>query len=160
MEAEKTPRKYFLTQSMIFLSLEECLINTILGSCISVCLWDPYTETGGMNHYMLPLWNGEGLPTPRYGNIAIPRLVEKMIHLGCRKKNLRAKVFGGADVLIHAKDGDISIGSRNIILAEDILCEERIPIISLDVGGKYSRKIQFNSRTGKVMLERFKSKLI
>jgi chemotaxis protein CheD len=157
METENLPKKYFLTQSTIFFSIEECLITTVLGSCISVCIWDAAAGIGGMNHYMLPLWNGEGLPTPRYGNIAIPRLVEKMMHLGCRKKNLRAKVFGGADILVQLKKGDISVGSRNIIIAEDLLAEKRIPIVSSDTGGNYTRTIQFNTSSGDVFIKRFRT---
>ena len=49
-----------------------------------VCLYDPVIRVGGINHYMLPLWNGQGLASPKYGNIAIEKLLEKMISLGCQ----------------------------------------------------------------------------
>ncbi|MBF0165687.1 MAG: chemotaxis protein CheD, partial [Magnetococcales bacterium] len=52
------------------------VITTVLGSCIAVCLWDRMRKEGGMNHYKLPLWNGDGLPSPKYGNIAIAKLIE------------------------------------------------------------------------------------
>ena len=29
-------------------------ITTVLGSCVSTCLWDPVERIGGMNHFMLP----------------------------------------------------------------------------------------------------------
>ncbi|MBE0425803.1 MAG: chemotaxis protein CheD [Nitrospirae bacterium] len=143
----------------MYLTEEECIITTILGSCISVCLWDPSSKIGGMNHYLLPLWNGSGLQTPRYGNIAIPKLIKKITDLGCKKSSLRAKVFGGADMLFSSKNGDMSIGTRNIILAEDMLEAENIPVISNDVGGNCGRKIEFNTKTGVVMLRRFKTKV-
>ncbi len=33
---------------------EDGLIVTVLGSCVSACLWDPVHRIGGMNHFMLP----------------------------------------------------------------------------------------------------------
>lgn len=71
------------------------LVHTLLGSCVSVCLWDQKRACRGMNHYMLPLWNGEGLATPRYGNIAIENLLEKDVSFGLQQKDLVAKVFEG-----------------------------------------------------------------
>ena len=61
------PPKLFLQPCTIFVHREEHWVSTILGSCISLCLWDPKLGAGGINHYMLPLWNGEGLPTPNTG---------------------------------------------------------------------------------------------
>jgi chemotaxis protein CheD len=158
MDIERPIIKYYLNQGMIFVSSRECNITTVLGSCISVCLWDRYSATGGMNHYMLPLWNGEGLPSAKYGNIAISKLIEKMIASGCERGNMRAKVFGGAEMLSIAKNGEMSVGTQNIILAEDILNREGIRIISSDVGGNYGRRIQFNTMTGIVLLKRFRTK--
>lgn len=158
MELKRPVMKQYLTQGMIFVSSKECNIATVLGSCISVCLWDPSSGTGGMNHYMLPLWNGEGLPSARYGNIAIPKLIEKMIGFGCEMGNLKAKVFGGAELLCIPKNGEMSVGTQNIILAEDILNREGIQTVSIDVGGNYGRRIQFNTKTGIVLLKRFSTK--
>jgi chemotaxis protein CheD len=152
-------RDYFVIEGTIFVSIKECQVKTVLGSCVSVCLWDPLLKIGGMNHYLLPLWNGEGLPTPRYGNIAIPKLIKKMMSYGCKKKNIKAKVFGGANVLTQINNRDNSAGINNVILAEDMLKEEGIPIISFDVGEHFGRKIKFNTKTGVVMVKRFITEL-
>jgi chemotaxis protein CheD len=157
MEAGTLVRKCFVKQGMVTVSREECIITTVLGSCISVCLWDAIAGIGGMNHYMLPLWNGEGLPSPRYGNIAIPRLIEKITASGGTKSNLKAKVFGGAEMISVMKESRMKIGAQNIILAEDLLAREGVPIISIDVGGHCGRRIHFNTRTGAVMLKRLSS---
>src|SRR5512133_3111807 len=92
-------KEHYLYPATLFASREPHIINTILGSCVAVCMWDNVLGYGGINHYMLPLWNGKGLASPKYGNIAIRKLYEKMIDLGCSSMNLNAKVFGGADVL-------------------------------------------------------------
>lgn len=93
-----------------------------------------------MNHYMLPLWNGEGLASPKYGNIAIELLVDKMLKLGCKKRNIKAKIFGGASV-IKTKHDLYNIGERNIQIALDILEKENIKIIARSIGGNHGRKI-------------------
>ncbi|MFW6226917.1 MAG: chemotaxis protein CheD [Bacteroidota bacterium] len=144
------PKTYFLYPSTMFCSREPHLVNTILGSCVAVCLYDPVNRTGGINHYMLPFWNGEGLASPKYGNIAIERLVEKMLSLGSKKSNLIAKVFGGGEV-IDTQISQFHIGERNIEIALRVLKELNIKIAGQSLGGKNGRKIQFNTETGAVM---------
>jgi len=144
------PDKLFLYPAALFASNKPFQVTTILGSCVSVCLWDPVLQIGGINHFMLPLWNGQGLASPKYGNIAIQKLIEKMIGYGTRKQNLRAKLFGGGEV-ITVNISQFHIGDRNVMLAREILDEEKIPIISSSVGGKQGRKIIFFTKTGEVM---------
>jgi len=98
---------------------------------------------------MLPLWNGQGLASPKYGNIAIERLFEKMYAMGCNKVNLQAKVFGGGEV-IETNISQFNIGARNIKMGFDTLEEMKIPILGSSVGGKLGRKILFNTKTGEV----------
>ncbi|HYW94929.1 MAG TPA: chemotaxis protein CheD [Bacteroidales bacterium] len=98
---------------------------------------------------MLPFWNGQGLASPKYGNIAIVRLIEKMISLGSRQPNLVAKVFGGANIF-ESELEHFQIGERNIVVAERTLGEYNIRITGSSVGGNLGRKIQFHSQTGEV----------
>lgn len=137
---------------MIYAEPGQNSVTTVLGSCVSVCLWDPVSKAGGMNHYLLPFWNGEGLKTPKYGNIAIPMLLEKLMDAGCYKANIRAKVFGGASVL--ESSGLLNVGERNIVFAQRALSEAGIPILCMDVGGKQGRKIMFMTGTGEVFVRK------
>jgi chemotaxis protein CheD len=147
MEQQYSP--YFLYPSAIFVSKDPHQISTILGSCVAVCMWDKILKFGGMSHFMLPLWNGEGLASPKYGNIAIEKLLEKMNALGSNKHNLVAKIFGGGEV-IDIQRQHFHIGERNIKLAQEMMDELRIPIVSSSVGGKYGRKIIMNTLTGEI----------
>lgn len=140
---------HFLYPAAIHISRTPCIINTILGSCVSVCLYDQVLRHGGMNHFMLPLWNGQGLPSPKYGNIAIDRLLEKMLHMGSQKKNIIAKIFGGGEV-IDTQHAQFNIGQRNIDIAVQILEDLRIPVLSSSLGGKLGRKISYNTENGGV----------
>jgi len=149
---------HYLLPGNLFAHRDEHEVTTVLGSCVSVCLWDPVSQVGGINHYMLPLWNGEGLASPRYGNIAITKLLEKMQDLGADRKNLRAKVFGGGDML-KATSAFLNIGERNVNLAQDMLREWSIPIVSSNTGGKNGRKLIFNTRTGVVLVKLLKQQI-
>ena len=141
---------HFLYPAALFASKTPHLVTTILGSCVAVCLYDPTMQIGGLNHYMLPLWNGQGLASPRYGNIAIERLLEKMSSLGCLKNHLQAKVFGGGEVIQTSGVTQFNIGARNIKLAMEMLEELKIPVVGQSVGGKLGRKILFNTETFEV----------
>lgn len=156
MGSEEPINKHFLYPGTIFAEPLEYLISTVLGSCVAVCLWDHTVRRGGMNHIMLPLWNGEGLATPKYGNIAMEKLLAKVLSIGCRREYLVAKVFGGANVSGTGLEV-FMIGDRNITLALEMLEEFRIPVVAKDVGGRAGRKIIMNSKTGVVMVGKGKN---
>ena len=145
-------KTHYLFPGTIFVHREQHLVTTVLGSCVAVCIWHPKAEVGGINHYLLPLWNGEGLPTPKYGNIAIARLIEKVRGIA-GEGELIAKVFGGASMWART-EGALAVGERNVELALNILAEEKIKIVSQDVWGEMGRKIIFDTRTGSVLLRR------
>ena len=146
---ENITNTYYLYPAAIHFSKEPCLVTTILGSCVAVCLWDSTLHYGGINHIMLPLWNGQGLATPKYGNIAVKKLIDNMLSIGCKKQNLVAKVFGGGEV-IDTNISNFQIGERNIQMVQQILDDEKIKIISSSVGGKLGRKLIFNTYDGSV----------
>jgi len=142
----------FIHVGEIYIGAKPTEINTILGSCIAVCIYDTINRIGGMNHYLVPLWNENGLQSPKYGNISIPRLIESMLNVGCNIKNLEAKVFGGANV-IDVSGEDMMIGRKNILIAKEILKEYRIPIVAEDTGGERGRRIMMRSDTGKILMK-------
>jgi chemotaxis protein CheD len=147
---ENENAQHYLYPATLYASTSPTNIMTVLGSCVSLCLWDPILRVGGMNHFMLPLWNGEGLASPKYGNIANEKLLEKMLSLGCKQVNLRAKVFGGGEV-IESTIQQFKIGERNAAFVMEFIEEYRIQVISKSLGGKLGRKIIFNSETGEVL---------
>jgi chemotaxis protein CheD len=151
-EAVELPRHY-LYPGTLFVHRQPHRVTTVLGSCVSVCLWNETARLGGINHYLLPLWNGEGLPTPKYGNIAIPKLIEKVQNFSGPGDKLVAKLFGGASMWEKA-DGLLAIGQRNIELAQELLENYRIPVIASDLAGNQGRKVIFDSGAGTVLMRR------
>ena len=150
--------KYFLLPGAIKVSRQPMEITTLLGSCISVCLWDSKLKYGGINHFMMPFWNGIGLASPKYGNIAIEKLVKNMINIGSEKKNLIAKVFGGAAVL-NTNECIFNIGERNIDIQSSILKDEGIDVVAASVGGTLGRKLIFDTETGTVKMKYIKKSM-
>lgn len=145
--------RHYLFPGTLFVHRQPHLVTTVLGSCVSVCLWNQTAQLGGINHYLLPLWNGEGLPTPKYGNIAITSLIEKVRTLSGPRDKLFAKVFGGASMWERA-EGLLAVGQRNIEFALETLETHRIPILGSDLGGSHGRKVIFNSGDGTVLMRR------
>lgn len=143
--------KKFIHVGEIFVGAKPTEISTVLGSCVAVCIYDSTENIGGMNHYLVPLWNENGLQSPKFGNISIPRLIENMLNLGCDIKNLEAKIFGGANV-INVTQEDMMIGRKNILIAKEILREYGVKITAQDVGGTRGRKILMRTDTGKIFL--------
>jgi chemotaxis protein CheD len=144
--------KKFIHVGEIFVGAKPTEITTVLGSCVAVCLYDKVEQVGGMNHYLVPLWNDNGLQSPKYGNISIPKLIENMFNIGCEKYNLEAKIFGGGNV-INVSQEDMMIGRKNILIAKEILRDYNIKLTAQDVGGNRGRKILMRSDTGKIFLK-------
>ena len=77
-----------------FVSGDELVITTVLGSCIAACLWDTHMRVGGMNHFLLPDSDAPDV-TGRYGSYAMELLINELLKRGARRENLQAKIFGG-----------------------------------------------------------------
>lgn len=144
---------HFLLPSALYFKDKPTVVTTILGTCIAVCMYDIKQQIGGINHYMLPLWNGAGLASPKFGNIAIEKLIEKFEMQGSERKHLIAKVFGGKQNENMNENSILNIGERNIAVVREMLAQHRIRIAAESVGGPYGRKIIFNTLTGKVQMK-------
>ena len=140
-------RHVYVQPGEVHWSEEPCVFKTVLGSCISVCLWDPARQIGGLNHFMLPRARPGG-ESARFGNIAIPRLIRTLQELGCT--GMVAKVFGGAAVL--PVGGLTAVGSSNTELAMMLMQEHRIPVVAQRTGGTQGIVIRYFSSSGEVQL--------
>lgn len=134
-----------------FVSSDDLVIMTVLGSCIAACIWDGKIRAGGMNHFMLP--DGDSADGfGRYGSYAMELLINEMLKMGARRETMQAKVFGGAQVM--AGFTTMNVGERNTKFVLDYLATERIPIVSQDVLDIHPRKVCFFPVTGKALVKR------
>jgi chemotaxis protein CheD len=129
-------------------SADPCVITTILGSCVSVCLFDAGRRVGGANHFLLPQHGGDGNEASRYGPTAVRRLRDRLMELGAHPEQLEARVVGGANMLSAFHNGERHLGLRNVDVARQVLAEVGIPIVAEDVGGTRGRKLAFSTSDG------------
>ena len=132
-----------------FVSDQDLLIVTTLGSCIAACLWDRERHVGGMNHFMLPVGDGD---SGRYGSYAMELLINQLLKRGASRSTLEAKVFGGGAVI--ASMTRINVGERNTRFVLDYLRTERIPVVSKDVLDTCARKVCLLPASGKALVKR------
>jgi chemotaxis protein CheD len=134
-------------------SREPAVIDTVLGSCIAACLYDPVAAIGGMNHFMLPHGIDIGNPnSTRYGVHAMELLISELMRLGANRKRFRAKVFGGGHVL-KIQESESGVPQRNIEFVRRFLANEQIPIVKEDVGGYKPRRIMFHTDTSRALMK-------
>ncbi len=144
-----------------YASKEPMILETILGSCIATCIYDPVNKIGGMNHFLMPgafLDNNlEDLMEKkdcRYGIFAIERLIQELIKLGAKKENLKAKIFGASYMgALQKKESHIKIQEKNMAFAESYLKMAKIPIIQRYIGKEYALKVRFRTDTGETTVK-------
>jgi chemotaxis protein CheD len=140
--------RVYLLPGQLYASAEPCQIRTILGSCVSICLWDQRQRAGGMNHFLLPA-SREGQPASlRFANAATNELIGKLLRLGCHRRDLQAKIFGGSSMFQNQTQYPSSLGARNVAAALDLLKDASIPVTVRETGGTQGRKIVFNTDDG------------
>lgn len=145
---EQAEYQHYLERGSIYVSSGDGVIQTVLGSCVSVCLWDDGRKCGGMNHFELPVVTQKEQATAKYGNVATVGLIKMMRDEGCSIDALGAHIIGGGH-----PDGALNCtGGKNVEIARRVLQEKGIKILSEDVGGSVGRKVIFNLMTGDVIV--------
>lgn len=139
-------------------SVSPNILTTLgLGSCLGIILYDPVKKVGGMAHIMLPDINSVKIRRnkAKFANSAIKEIIAKMRKLGAYKSNMEGKIVGGAHMFTGAKIVNptaFNVGERNVLSARQALTDEKIKVVSEDVGGDYGRSIEFDLETGKVKI--------
>jgi chemotaxis protein CheD len=140
------PGGYFASSSGVVLS-------TTLGSCVAVCLYDPFNKVIGMNHIMISREENKSgklfcfQEDGKYGDCAMDLLLHEMLNQGAKLKNMLAKVFGGASLLkpSEACTADYCIGNENVKFALNYLTINSIPLVTKATGGEQGRVLRFYS---------------
>ena len=124
-----------------------------LGSCISLCIYDPVSKVAGMAHIVLPKSNhsSPGKASAKYADIAIPLLLEEMYKHGAVKSRLVVKLAGGAQMIQAAGFNDtLEMGVKNLEMTRNILASEGIRLSAADTGGSQGRSVWLSAISGKV----------
>lgn len=153
--AKILPGEYYVT-------INEEIIVTVLGSCVSACVRDTLFGIGGMNHFMLPVnrsqnsqWGGELEESTRFGNFAMEKMINEILKHGGNRKNLEVKLFGGGKVITGMTT--IDVGNRNIDFVREYVHTESLKLVAEDLGDIYPRKVVYNPKSGKVRVKKLRS---
>jgi chemotaxis protein CheD len=147
----KQTQRVIIEPGEFYVGRQPEIISTLLGSCVAACLYDPVMRIIGMNHFLLAYRNlvhkGSLFESEagRYGLYAMELLINGMLRQGANKLNLKAKVFGGGNVLKlrEARRIGHTVGDVNCLFIKEFLRKERIPVISSSLGGNIGRNIHF-----------------
>ncbi|MEM1195964.1 MAG: chemotaxis protein CheD [Pseudomonadota bacterium] len=146
----QTPKRITVIQGQAHSSEDANVeFNTVLGSCVATCLFDPVARIGGMNHFLLaepPKSARSATFDSNYGLYLMELLVNQMLQLGAIKSRLKGRLYGGAN--INADLG--AIGSANAAFAREFLASEGIEKVFEDLEGSRARRIQFRPASGLV----------
>lgn len=144
---EISSANYFLHPGFVVIPSIPTVVSTVLGSGVSVCLYDRKRKKGAMNCFQFPFMREKGKTTTRYGNVAVLTLIRIMYEDGSKIKNLEAQIIGGA---FNPEVSNMDIGHENVKIARKILSREKILVASEDVGGSKGRKIVFSTHSNEI----------
>jgi len=145
--------RHYLIPGKIFATAQPFAINTIVGSGVTLCLWDSERRIGGANHFMLPEGPDDNPNATRYGNIANPALLRRLLELGADPKTLEAKIFGGSLPKVNFGHEETHLGDRNVQTVIHFLNQKGIRLVHSEVGGTQGRKVVFQTDDGRTWVE-------
>ena len=137
------------------------VLQTCLGSCVAIAMYDHQAGIGGLAHIMLPTGSDkkEKARPALYARSGIPLLLNKMIKSGASKDSIVAAIAGGGLMLTDTKLGvELDIGRRNITMVQDVLSFVGIPIVRQDTGGYLGRVLKLNLANGLIYVREVKEK--
>jgi chemotaxis protein CheD len=132
------------------------LTCTGLGSCIAMCVYDPFTKSGGLAHMLLPTCRTKSdisSPPVKYIDTGAPLLISRLVKQGSGLGNLIVKITGGARMLQIPGNSQLDIGQRNIEEIKATLNRLNVRILGADTGGAFGRTVQFFMDTGRIYIK-------
>lgn len=132
---------------------DDCILGTITGSCVAVCLFDEDRRIAGMGHFIVPGALGtEGIVVDQIaqrGIASMELLMGEIVKSGGDRRFLRAKIFG-AGYVNTGMNTSRELSESNIRFIHEYFTIERIHVERIDLGGDFRRKIYFSASDGVV----------
>jgi len=142
--------RVFLKPGEFHIARGPAVIETLVGSCVTVCVLNIKNGQGAMNHFLRDRPGAEEVTNVgELGTTATRHIIESLLTCDDRRSCYRAVVLGGAAVLDHSGRFQ-DIGAANVRAAMEVLKEHRIQVLATDVGGKKGRRVRFDTQKGVV----------
>lgn len=135
-------------------------LHTVLGSCVSVVLWQPERRLVGMCHAVLPSSRiGSGASFDgRYCDQALGFLCREIERAGAAPAQFRTYLVGGGRMYLPQRDGP-AVGERNVEAMRLLLRKAGFQRVIEHVGLEVHRKLEIELATGAVHVVFGKSRL-
>ena len=146
--------KIYLKPGELVVTEEPVMVTTVLGSCVSVTMYNARLRAAAICHGMLP--HGGISDNFKYVDTALRYMIDYFRKRDIGRKEIEVKVFGGADMFntVGSSTRNFTVGWQNISAATSFLQEYGMAPTASDVGGKKGRKLIFTTDTGIVYLKR------
>ncbi|MCL1844015.1 MAG: chemotaxis protein CheD [Defluviitaleaceae bacterium] len=127
-----------------------------LGSCVGIALYDAQAKVAGLAHIMLPdskaIHNNQN--QAKFADTALIVLITKMERLGAKKRNIRAKIAGGAQMFaFNATNENLRVGDRNVEATKKVLQLQGISLVASETGDSFGRTVELYAEDGKFLIK-------
>ncbi len=126
------------------------ILETLLGSCVGIAVWDERSGCGGLAHAVLFDSQGKTASPGKFVDTAVLELKKRLLEQGASQYSLRAKVAGGATMFGNSTE---SIGTKNCEAALRCLDEQKIRVVAEHLGGNKGRVVRFSLKEWSVEVE-------
>ena len=123
-------------------------LETLLGSCVGVAIWDRNAKVGGLAHVVLPDSRSNFAPPGKFADTAIVEIKKKLVAMGGNSRRLTAKIAGGSTMFGTRTERDV--GEMNYQAVLKHLRAEGVALTAEHIGGSQGRMIRFSLRDGSV----------
>jgi len=165
---EQTMLKKYLGMGEVIITADPMIIWTILGSCVSITLFNKRLGLAAICYAQLPekehsngMRCSDTCPKPCFRNdkgestkflsCAFNLMLEKFKSNGVINNEMSAGIYGGASMFKYIYVyREKSIGDQNVELAYRLCNRNKIRVVDDDTGGEVGRRLKFNTLNGKI----------
>jgi chemotaxis protein CheD len=147
----------YLKPGEIHFSHEPSKIITILGSCVSIIMYNKYKRIGAICHAVMPslemaMTNKRSVKDAfQYVDSSVEWMLSRFEEFGIKRGDIEVKIFGGAEIFFdNKKSSNIAVGRKNVEAAVRIIKHKELKLRAWNVGGNKGRKLIFHTDTGEV----------
>jgi two-component system chemotaxis response regulator CheB len=128
------------------------IFQTVLGSCVSVCIYDPDLKIGGMNHFLLPDRSSANIKLEltknalNFGDDSIAALLKNFKKAGSNPGRLKVYLCGGSSA---NSTSLLNVGKENIKKARELLAQYNLHIHKESTGPS-GMNVKFDTSSGDI----------
>jgi putative nucleotidyltransferase with HDIG domain len=132
------------------------ILQSFLGTCVGVALFDDEAQVGGLIHLLLPepVSRSGGIQPEKYASTGFPLFLKAVCNEGASKSRLKAFIAGGALVgPLQDRDLHLDIGGRTAETVLQYLKAENIKVEKSETGGFFTCSMNLNLLSGQCSIE-------